>query len=132
MVGWFVILWYRIIDMLEYGIGICIIFKSLLFINCNKIDRFVTQLKEVQLKENLKNFGIVLLRLGVYKKVNLLDINIRQFERGSYFLFLKFFKLKIKKDVKGMLKSCFECQKLYFRVIVYKNKVDEGMIIIYV
>lgn len=132
MAGWSVILWHRTIDMLEHGTGTCTIPKSPLFINCNKTDRFVTQLKEAQLKENLKNPGTVLLRPGVHKKVNLSDINIRQSERGSYFSFSKSFKSKIKKDVKGMSKSCFECQKSHPRVTVHKNKADEGMTTTYV
>ena len=132
MAGWSVILWHRTIDMLEHGTGTCTIPKSPLFINCNKTDRFVMQLKEAQLKENLKNPGTVLLRPGVHKKVNLSDINIRQSERGSYFSFSKSFKSKIKKDVKGTSKSCFECQKSHPQVTVHENKADEGMTTTYV
>lgn len=45
VVVWLVFLWYKIIDMLEYGIDVCVILYSFFFIFCNMSDFVIVLLR---------------------------------------------------------------------------------------
>lgn len=104
MVVWLVFLWYKIIDMLEYGIDVCVILYSFFFIFCNTSD-FVIVLLRRQLDKKFKNFGIVIL-VEIFKFVDFFNINMKQIKRGIYFLLLEFFYEKMLKS-KSLLRDCY-------------------------